>query len=404
MLSGQAGSYHGVEWTDLDGDGIEDLVTTSEAGKVADDQGDDTVALQYLKGNGDGTFTAPITLASGYGGSLPVAYDVDDDGRLDIVTSQYFGLNYFDQSGASFMWFEQTGALTGGALGPGNFTRHVIATADEAGFGFQIRPVPDFREPGEVSWIATNHQGRCFVQRIITPIFPTITIAREMVMEFVPGADLTQPWDLTELSIPDPAPADPDACDPAFNVANSPVPIHPGGNITARSAGGQAGPGVFGYGDFDGDGDIDLLVSGDGDRRLFWIEQEADGGTLLHTLTAPGRSSARPEARPCPTSPATSKLKVTPRRGNVAAGAKGTWKIRLTAGSGAKRSVTVTFKGGQGKAKRIRTVKLTAKGGGTYRGTLRWAPPRKGKLRFAYAGTPEVDTAASTRVTVRLKA
>lgn len=64
----------------------------------------------------------------------------------------------------------------------------------------------------------------------------------------------------------------------------------------------------------------------------------------------------------------------------------------------------MTFKGGQGKTKRIRTVKLTAKGGGTYRGTLRWAPPRKGKLRFAYAGTPDVDTAASTRVTVRLKA
>ena len=333
VLSGQAGSYHGVEWTDLDGDGIEDLVTTSEAGKVADDQGDDTVALQYLKGNGDGTFTAPITLASGYGGSLPVAYDVDDDGRLDIVTSQYFGLNYFDQSGASFMWFEQTGSLTGGALGPDNFTRHVIATADEAGFGFQIRPVPDFREPGEVSWIATNHQGRCFVQRIITPLFG-ITIAREMVMEIVPGADLTQPWDMTELSVPDPAPADPDACDPAFNVTNSPVPIHPGGNITARSAGGQAGPGVFGYG-----------TSTATATSICWSRATATAGcsgSSRRPTAAPcctpspprARSSARPEARPCPTSTATSKLKVTPRKGSVAAGAMGTWKIRLTAGSG----------------------------------------------------------------------
>ena len=37
----------------------------------------------------------------------------------------------------------------------------------------------------------------------------------------------------------------------------------------------QAAPGVFGWGDIDGDGDIDIAVSGDGDDRLFLLEQTA---------------------------------------------------------------------------------------------------------------------------------
>ena len=39
----------------------------------------------------------------------------------------------------------------------------------------------------------------------------------------------------------------------------------------------QAAPGIFGHGDLDNDGVIDLIVSGDGDPRVFWIEQVSPG-------------------------------------------------------------------------------------------------------------------------------
>jgi len=45
----------------------------------------------------------------------------------------------------------------------------------------------------------------------------------------------------------------------------------------------QAAPGVFSIGDIDGDSDIDILISGDGDPRIFWMEQK-DGAFVEHVL------------------------------------------------------------------------------------------------------------------------
>ena len=47
---------------------------------------------------------------------------------------------------------------------------------------------------------------------------------------------------------------------------------------------GAAAPGIFSAGDIDSDGDIDLLVSGDGDPRVVWMEQTAPGEFSTHTL------------------------------------------------------------------------------------------------------------------------
>lgn len=460
IITGQPGSYHGVELVDLDGDGHRDIVTTAEAAQVADNQSDDTVTLQYLRGAADGTFSAPITLADGLGGSHPTVADINGDGALDIVSSQYFNISYWEPAKSSFLWFERTGAAdASGALSAANFVPHSITTAGEAGFGFQIQPVPGFREPGKISWIGTNHQGRCFVDRIGINTMPGTFDVREMVMEFVPGDDITQPWDVVELSTPQNAPTDPHACDSGFNVSNSPVLIHPGDNITARSAGGQAAPGVFGHGDLDGDGDIDLAVSGDGDRRLFWIENRpgATPSTVLHTLTAPGEvfgqsggavvddldtdgsldmvfssfdtntvavwsapkppvvappTSASPTSAPSPTVTVSPlpvvthpmRLRVSgPKR--VVAGAKTTWKVRLTGSPLArKRIVTVTFKAtGKRKATKLERVVLTKQAG--KRGTFVWRPRANGVLTYRYAGAKISDTVTerAAKRTVRVK-
>lgn len=467
ILTGQPGSYHGVELTDLDGDGILDIVTTSEAGQVADNQSDDTVQLQYLRGTSTSAsapaFTAPVVLAEGSGGSHPTVSDINGDGRPDIVSSQYFNLTYKSHDAASFMWFRQSGDATGG-LTAANFTKHTIAPLRQAGFGFQIQAVPDFREKGKISWIGTNHQGRCFVQRVVPEFFTGGINVREMVMEFVPGSDPTKPWKVVELSEPANPLADPDACDPAFNVKDSTVPIHPTDHITARSAGGQAAPGVFGYGDLDGDGDVDLAVSGDGDRRLFWVEQR-DGHasrTVLRTLSAPGeqfgqsggaivddldgdgtpemvfssfdkntvaiwsRTGTQPAADPTPrpkppvvvpptTPPAPkpttvrTKLKVTSPASRPRIGKKATWRIKLTgAPVSRKRTVKVTFRAtGSKKARTVARVALKSGKGKVRTGKLTWRPRKSGTLTFSYAGgkvsSKYVEKKSSTKVKVRVR-
>lgn len=453
VISDQPGSYHGVELVDLDGDGIKDLVSTAEQGKVPSNTADDVVELQFFKGAADHTFAAPVTL-SDHGGSLPVVHDVNGDGRLDVVTAQYFDTAPIpgpeSAANPTFLWLEQVGDASAG-LGAANFVPHTIATLAHTpaggrgvGMGFQIRPVLGFRTPGVVSWIGTNHQNRC-----AQPYLP-----HEEVIEFVPGADPRNQWSLTSLSVPAEPSANPTACDPDYKANTTLFPT--GDEITSRATQGQGAPGVFGHGDVDGDGDIDLLVSGDGDRRLFWIEQRADGSTVQHTLTDPGeefgqaggavvadlngdgrnelvfssfdrntvalwkRTGGGPFVAPeVPTGPGTpptappvvhttvhSALTVTKAPPSVRKGRRGTWKLRLRAAAGGPAPrVTVRFKPTRGATTTVRTFALRGSSG-TRTGTFTWRPRVAGTLTFRYAGrtlTPRLrDTADMARAKVRI--
>jgi hypothetical protein len=73
-----------VKMADLNGDGKLDLIATS------DPQGGQSSVCVFL-GNGNGTFKAQHTYATAKGPDSQVVADVNGDGKLDLVTSDYNG-------------------------------------------------------------------------------------------------------------------------------------------------------------------------------------------------------------------------------------------------------------------------------------------------------------------------
>lgn len=243
-------SYHSVVFDDFDDDTVNDIVTVAEEAGNPSSPADDLVELQFLKGNGDGTFQPPVRIADG-GGGLIEAYDVNGDGLLDIVSPQFFGpvaaqpfvpAPARDASVASFVWFENNG--------DGTFSRHAIGT--NQGPGFVIVPVDNLRGDGVTRWVATNHTNKNIA-------FPPFSLyPAPAVYEFTPGADPRAPWAVRQLST-----------DGDFPVTGGP---------------GQAAPGSVAAGHLNGDGRLDLAVAGDGSRAVYWMEQQEDGSFVTRQL------------------------------------------------------------------------------------------------------------------------
>ncbi|MER5402119.1 VCBS repeat-containing protein [Streptomyces sp. NPDC002599] len=235
--------YHRAVLVDFDKDGRKDLVTVGESLRPvtrSEGQSPASAWIQVFRGiEGPDRFSKdPVDLAPG-GGALPVVADVDSDGDLDLASAQYF------EPGAAFMWLERT-APPSADHPVGNFTPHVIDTTQ--GRAIQLRAIQNLYGDGRTTWVGSNHTNTVFPPGSTEP-------ASQMVSFSVP-ADPRAPW--------------------------APTPLSSG--ILSRGRPGQAAPGVFGSGDMDGDRDIDLLVSGDGDDRLFWLEQETDHTFETHVL------------------------------------------------------------------------------------------------------------------------
>jgi hypothetical protein len=152
----------------------------------------------------------------------------------------------------SFAWLEQVTAPS--ASNPdGTWVRHVIpSAAAKTGPGIQFSFIDDLFGDGVTRAVATNHANR-----LDFPKGPRETL---YMFDIPEAAKAAASWTATILST-------------VFQSRKSfPKP------------GIQSAPGVFGWGDMDADGDIDLAVSGDGDPALYWFEQAKNKTFLGHTL------------------------------------------------------------------------------------------------------------------------
>lgn len=179
-----------------------------------------SATTMYFPGTGKGFSTIPRPIGEGLG-ALPVVTDVDGDKDLDIASAQYFSRN------GSFAWLENLGGV---------FVKHVIAA--DLGGAIQLSRVPG------IGWVGSNHTN--------TTSGPPGTATSGLYL-LTPGPNPRLPWATRLIST----------------------------GIVSRSDTGlgqqQGAPGVFGWGDIDGDRDTDLAVSGDGDRRLFVLRQMSPG-------------------------------------------------------------------------------------------------------------------------------
>jgi FG-GAP-like repeat len=233
--------YHLAELVDFDGDGIEDVVTTGEEKGFLGRR--DRAVVQWFKGtNGPDRFeTTPREIGPGLG-SLPTVRDLDGDGDLDIASAEFFA-----NLSTSFAWYERIAAPSS-TKPAGELVRHVIDA--KSGPAIQLSFVEDFFGDGVLRAVGANHTNT--------------------------AKSSPDPWESAVFAFE--IPQDPRGPWPKTQISTG-IRSRPGAQTSP-----QAAPGIFGTGDIDDDGDIDVAVSGDGDPNVYWLEQVAPGEFETHIL------------------------------------------------------------------------------------------------------------------------
>ena len=217
--------YHKALVLDLNDDGIDDVVATAE-GYFTPFGGQDEALLYYWLGTGGGNFSKePQLLSEGFGSLLQLV-DVDGDGDDDIVSSEYF-----HPTPKSAVWLEQIDSTS---VIEENWKKHVIDDTSGPSIQFEI-----VSENNGFYGILSNHTN---TEKANPDTIPSGLYLLE------PSEDPTELW-------------------------NKKVIYE---EFVSDAAATQAAPGIFSLGDIDGDSDLDILISGDGDPRVFLFKKDGE--------------------------------------------------------------------------------------------------------------------------------
>jgi hypothetical protein len=248
--------WHESAQVDLDGDGLLDIVTTSGktqslTNPLGSPDGNEQLKVEWYRNLGNGEF-AYHHIADGVGGVFLKAHDVDGDGDMDIIVSQFFG----PPAEPSVVWLENVEAPAAANDYVGVWQTHIIDRT--IGLGYHMELV-DLNGDGRIDLVVGSHNNDGD---------PRFQDAEGRV---------TTPAGIYRFEIPD----NPRAVSQwtRHTVAED-FPV----TLSYMNPASQGSPGIFAVGDIDGSGRLDLVVPGDGTNDLFAFRQRADGSFIRETI------------------------------------------------------------------------------------------------------------------------
>ncbi|MBN2106581.1 MAG: VCBS repeat-containing protein [Deltaproteobacteria bacterium] len=270
-------SYHRARFLDVDGDGLDDLITSKVCMYNWQNTTDQYAWVEWWKKNNDGdpaSYTGPIEIGDGGGFQFELV-DIDGDGDLDIVAPQFFIQSSGtlvvkgpgDIRGDSLAWFENPGA-DGAVAEPWN--RYTIdnwyTSKNPLGKNFEVLAV-DIDNDGKIELIDTNHNHQDYKPDNVPGDDSNHRIWPAGVFYFGIPDDpkITANWKPITIDAGDPNldPTD------AAAVANDTYAVdRPGGPYS------QGSPGMVRAADISGDGFPDLVVPGDGKGAVYYYESQ----------------------------------------------------------------------------------------------------------------------------------
>lgn len=244
--------WHESGQTDLDGDGLLDMVTTSaKTQDLVNNPSNPTgspgpmtkLKVEWYRNLGGGKFAYHL-IAPDLGGVFIKLHDVDGDGDQDILLTHFFGPPAVRDS---IVWLEQTAKPAAANGFAGGWTTHRIDNSIGLGYHMELA---DINDDGRVDLVVDSHNHQS-----------------NPALKDADGQQI--PLGIYWFEIP----ADPRRSTQwVKHVISENFAVSLAGSPTSQGV-----PGIFGVGDLDGNGRLDLAVPGDGNDMLYAFRQRADG-------------------------------------------------------------------------------------------------------------------------------